>query len=102
MSSLDEQDSLKRAKTLIEDNTPNSLRYACLELRYCIESICHAKLKLYEKHLPKRSYDTWQPKKIFELLQEYDPHVMENTEFAFFNEKPDGTQGDFMMGGKHT
>ncbi len=58
MDALNKYDSLERAKKLIEDNTPTSLRYACLELRYCIESISHAKLKLYEKHLPKSDYET--------------------------------------------
>jgi hypothetical protein len=102
MDSLDKQDSLERAKKLIEDNNPTSLRYACLELRYCIESICHAKLKLYEKHLPKSSYETWQPKKILEILQEYDPLVMKDCEIALFKKNPDGSNGDFVMGGKHT
>jgi len=102
MDSLDKYDSLERAKKLIQDNTPTSLRYACLELRYCIESICHAKLKLYEKHLTNSDFETWKPKKILETLQEYDPLVWEDSEVAFFSEKSDGTRGDFLIGGKHT
>jgi hypothetical protein len=101
MYSLDRFDTLERAKALIEKDTLDSLRYACLEFRYCIESICYGKMKLYEKHIPTSVYEIWQPKKVMEVLQEYDPYVMENYEVAFFNEKPDGTQGEFIMGGEH-
>jgi hypothetical protein len=102
MLSLDKFDILKRAEELIRQNTLVALRYACLELRYCIESICYEKIKLYEKHVPKSVYETWQPKKVIETLQEYDPTVMEDYEIAFFTEKPDGTRGEFILGGKHT
>ncbi len=100
MDSLDKFDTFKRAEVLIKNNTLASLRYACLELRYCIESICYE--KLYEKHVPKSVYEAWQPKKVIEILQEYDPKVMENHEVAFFNERPDGTRGEFITGGNHT
>lgn len=102
MYHFDKQETFERAKKLIEENTPASLRYACLELRYCIEQICYEKLKLYEKQLPNSAFNTWQPKRVIDMLTEYDPYVMENYEISFWSEKSDGSVGNFILGGKHT
>jgi hypothetical protein len=99
---FDRNETLRRAQNLIGEGTPDALRYACLELRFCIESICYEKLKLYEKHVPKKVYETWQPRKVIEILQEYDPYVLEDYEISFWSEKPDGTPDKFILGEKHT
>lgn len=102
MHSLDKDETLKRAQDLIDKGTPDALRYACLELRFCIESICYEKLELYKKHLPKDVYKTWQPKKVIGILQEYDPYVLEDYGVTFWSEKPNGTPDKFLFGAKHT
>lgn len=65
----------KRAKELLIQESEESLRYACLELRYCIESIAYEYLKLNEKRVPEDVLGTWQPKKVMEILLQYDPDI---------------------------
>jgi hypothetical protein len=91
----------QRAQNLLKSGDSASLRYACLELRYCIEAICHEKVKLYRSHLSDGELNSWQPKKIMEILQELDPYVNENHTLNIWSEKPDGTRDKLVFSGSH-
>lgn len=99
--SLNKYDTLDRAKELLKNGSPENLRYACLEFRLCIESICYEKLKIYEKHVPEEIFSTWQPRKVIETLLEYDPDVMENYEIGIWCEKADGSRDKLIFCGAH-
>lgn len=71
----DKDDTLDRAKKLIQSNSPEALKYACLELRMCIEMICYEKFQLYLEEIPQHSLKTWQPRKVMKVLHEIDPLV---------------------------
>ena len=64
---------LKRVRGLIQQDTEESLRYACLELRFCIERIVYDKIYTYRKRIPEELFDVWQPKKVLKLLLEFEP-----------------------------
>lgn len=68
-------DYITRAKSFIAVGDETSLRHACLELRFCIESIVYQKLRKVGKELPPSVYRTWQPPKALKLLMSFEPRA---------------------------
>lgn len=67
-------ESLQRAKDLILKDDVESARYACLELRFCIEYIIYDHLKAYIDDVNDDTIDTkWTPKQIIEDLLMINP-----------------------------
>jgi predicted RNA-binding Zn-ribbon protein involved in translation (DUF1610 family) len=98
----DQRATLARAKDLLATNREEDLRYACLELRMCIETICYEKLKLYQKQVPQELLETWQPKKVIESLLEYEPYIEENLRLSICEEDKNGNPiGKFRRLGEH-
>lgn len=93
---------LERARAKAAEGSPESLRYACLELRFCIESICYDKLKLYAKHLPPELLNTWQPRKVVETLLEYDPNATSSYDLRVWMEEEAGNPQTLVFSGHHT
>lgn len=52
MPSLNKLDCLARAKALLASGDAASLRYTCLELRFCMEAVTYDKLSAYAPRLP--------------------------------------------------
>lgn len=72
---LQEKQCLDRAKKLINSGTAENLKYACLELRMCIETLCYSIFKLYLKQIPEEILKESQPRKLMKILKELDPYV---------------------------
>jgi hypothetical protein len=81
---------LDRAKTLFTQRTEAALRYACLELRCCIESIAYEKLQTYAKRLPAAVLETWQPPQAFKALLEFEPLADQDFTLRFCEENAAG------------
>ena len=81
----------KRAQELINIGDESSLRYACLELRQCIESICYDKLRLYSKFIPESEFERWQPKRVFELLEALEPKSVQDYYFQVYDQSNEKT-----------
>ena len=64
---------IERANSLIEEGTAVSLRYAALELRFCMEAITYEKLEASAKHIPPDIIDKWQPPQAVRALLEHEP-----------------------------
>jgi hypothetical protein len=64
---------LQRAKDLIAKDDEVSAKYACLELRYCIEYITYSQLQVYLQEIPDDTVKKWTPKQIISVLLEVDP-----------------------------
>jgi hypothetical protein len=62
----------EKAKSLLESNDLQALRYACLELRYFIEAHVHQQLLAGAEDIPKTVIETWQPNKAMKLLSAFD------------------------------
>jgi hypothetical protein len=52
MANYDKWSCLERARNLLSVAGDDSLRYACLELRFCIEAITYEKLDTYSSYVP--------------------------------------------------
>ncbi|MHA1528450.1 MAG: hypothetical protein ACTSVG_05490 [Alphaproteobacteria bacterium] len=64
---------LTRAKLLLMEDSPETVRYAAVELRMAIEGLIYDKADKYREDIPPSKYQTWQPKKLLELLLDIDP-----------------------------
>jgi hypothetical protein len=61
------------ATALLGEQDDDSLRYATLELRRCIEAIVYEKLKVYGNLLPEGSVHQWQPPQALDALIAIEP-----------------------------
>lgn len=66
---------LQRAKDLIAQDDEISAKYACLELRFCIEYITYSQLQIYLKEVPNDTVKKWTPKQIISVLLDVDPNA---------------------------
>lgn len=98
----DKRAILARAKDLLASPREEDLRYACLELRMCIERICYDNLTLYQKQIPKKLLETWQPQKVVKSLLGYAPNVEKHFNLSICEEDKSGNPiGEFRLLGKH-
>lgn len=81
---------LERAKSFIAIGDENSLRHACLELRFCIESIVYQKLNQIGERLPLSVYRTWQPSKAMKLLLSFEPRADQDASIRIYPNTVDG------------
>jgi hypothetical protein len=95
MDFLKEQ-HLENAKRLVARGDSDSLRYACLELRLCIEHICYERLAMHESELPLEVLSVWQPQRVISLLLECDPTNEHDTSLALALNDADGIPGQFI------
>jgi hypothetical protein len=70
------------AATLLAKEDEDSLRYAALELRRCIEAIVYEKLRVYGDLLPEDSVHQWQPPQAFDALIAVEPDAEATFTFA--------------------
>lgn len=63
---------LDNAFTLMNSGDPQSLRYACLELRFLIEAHVYERLLHGIEELPRTIIETWQPNKAIKELVKFD------------------------------
>jgi len=64
---------LESAKSLITKDDDESLKYASLELRFCIEYITYSQLLIYLNEVPNETFKKWTPKSIISDLITVDP-----------------------------
>src|ERR1035438_8417790 len=70
------------AATLLAKEDDDSLRYAALELRRCIEAIVYEKLRVYGDLLPEGSVHQWQPPRACDALIAIEPDAEATFTFA--------------------
>lgn len=83
---------LAKAKVLMESEDGDSLRYAALELRYCIEHLFYRLAEQYKNELPDDVFSgkIWRPADIIAMITELDPHVERDMVLRFGFESAPG------------
>jgi hypothetical protein len=76
----------KKAKSLLESDDLQSLRYACLELRYFIEAHVYQQLLAGAEEIPRTIIETWQPNKAIKLLSNFDDLADKDLHLSVFSE----------------
>lgn len=95
-------DCFERAKKLVDKGNYDSLIYASLELRQCIESIVYEKLESYRKYVPDVVFKKWQPNHALKTLLYFEPDAGESMRIAIAPESSPGvTSGPFQYLGEH-
>lgn len=83
MSVYSVDEYIRRAKDYVAVGGENALRHACLELRFCIESIVYQKLGKVGKVLPTSIYRTWQPPQALKRLLSFEPRADQDATVSF-------------------
>ena len=78
-----------RARSLLNAGDDSLLRYACLELRCCIEAITYDKLNTYKARLPSSLMDEWRPSKAIKALLQLEPDAIEDAEWYYSRSRSD-------------
>ncbi len=68
---------LNSAKKNLEKTEDRSFKYACLDLRECIETITYEKIALRHKMIPESYFKRWQPIALFKVLELLHPESLE-------------------------
>ncbi len=92
---FEKRQAYEAATSLMAKHDADSLRYAALELRRCIEAIVYEKLKVYGDLLPEGSARKWQPGQAFDALIAVEPKAEEDLTWAValqpdINKMPEG------------
>jgi hypothetical protein len=82
------RDCLTRAK--IQASSESSLRYACLELRFCIEFLALDRLQAYLEEIPDEALAKWTPKDIINEILDVDPQGDKSVSVSFAMESSPG------------
>jgi DNA-directed RNA polymerase subunit RPC12/RpoP len=99
---LDKWSCLERAQELLARNDDKLLRYACLELRFCIEAITYEKLNVYSGYVPAKVFEKWQPNHALKMLLQFEPDADENLSFCISPEsEPGKPTGNWMNLGEY-
>src|SRR6202043_2148532 len=87
---------LQKAKALLASGGDDELRYAALEMRYCIEHLFYRLIPLYEQDLPDSVPRKWKPAEIIDMLVDIDPGVEHPQTISFGFESAPGVPADKM------
>lgn len=102
MAHYDKLSCLERAHKLLSIADDESLRYACLELRFCIEAIVYEKLDVYSSYVPAAIFEKWQPNHVMKMLLQFEPEADENfTLYISPESEPGKPTGDWTCLGQH-
>lgn len=74
--------ALSRAKAELDSNDDERLKYAALELRLAMEALTYDRASAYRNETPPQEYETWQPRKVMQLLLDIDPNADKNSSLA--------------------
>ena len=83
---------LARARAQAENE--ETLRYAALELRYCIEHVVFDQLQSYLEEVPDEALRKWTPRDIISELLEVDPNADKSSSFSVALEATYGVPGE--------
>lgn len=86
------RDCLARAKFQASDES--SLRYACLELRFCIEFLALDRLQAYLKEVADDALKKWTPKEIINEILEVDPQGDSSVSLSYAIKSPSDAEAD--------
>lgn len=73
---------LDKATNLLASGKDDDLRYAALELRYCIEHLFYGLIPHYKAELPDDVVEgnVWRPAEIIDMIADMDPYVSQDRE----------------------
>jgi hypothetical protein len=95
----DARQSIARAKGhLVESNAGDltKLRYAALDARLAMEALTYERAQSYQQELPKGAHETWQPRKLMQMLLDVDPTADKDSSLRIGREEIPGKPANIM------
>ncbi|MBP1125626.1 MULTISPECIES: hypothetical protein [Pseudomonas] len=93
-------DYLSRAKKILSGSESHSIKYACLELRFCLEIIAYRQLEQYGEEIPGSVVREWKPDRIIKLLASFSPGSDQDSELSIgLTNAPDEIPEEWAPGG---
>lgn len=92
---------IDRARSFIAAGDEYSLRHACLELRFCLESIVYTRLSQLGEVLPRSVYRAWQPQKALKLLLSFEPRADQDLTLSIRVDREDRDSSEMPSGWQH-
>jgi hypothetical protein len=89
--------ALGRANVELCTGEEARLKYAALELRMAMEALTYDRAEAFSAELPPTDYDTWQPKKLLQLLLEIAPTADKDSLLSFGVEEEYGIAAPVMQ-----
>lgn len=102
MTIYNKRECLERAQNLLSKEDDSFLRYACLELRFCMEAITYEKLNSYSSYVPAKVFKKWQPAHALNVLLQFEPDADEGfTLYVSPESSPGVPTGNWSNLGEH-
>lgn len=91
--------AIARAKAILEGDSvaPEHLRYAALDVRMAMEALTYERAHSYRKELPESAYETWQPRKLMQVLLDIDPNADRDSSLRIGREQTYGVPATEMQ-----
>lgn len=89
--------ALDRAREALASQDDTRLRHVALELRMAMEALIYARAQAYRAEIPTEELETWQPRKILDLLLSIDPTADKQVTIAVGLEGPGGERPKVMQ-----
>jgi hypothetical protein len=89
--------ALERARVELGTGDDARLKCVALELRMAMEALTYDRAQAFAAELPPTEYDTWQPKKLLQLLLEIDPLADKDSMLSFGVEEEYGVPTPVMQ-----
>lgn len=74
---------LNRAKGLLSSDDDENFKYACLELRFCLETVAYRQLEQYRDIIPGTLAKEWRADQIIRTLATFDPMSDQSSQISF-------------------
>lgn len=91
------RNAVDRARAHLATEEAQHLRYAALELRMAFEALTYDRAQAFAAELPPSEYDTWQPRKLLQILLDIDPLADKDSTISFGIEPEYGVPPDEMQ-----
>jgi len=90
---------LEKAQVLLAAGGDDNLRYAALEMRYCIEHLFYRIIPQYQEELPDNVLkgDVWKPGDIINMIADIDPGVTHDRGLRIGRETQPGVPAAVML-----
>jgi hypothetical protein len=84
------REAVARAKAQLATGDHGRLRYAALDLRMAMEALTYDRAQAFAAEIPPQEYETWQPKKLLQVLLEIEPLADTNSTLRIGEESVPG------------
>jgi len=88
---------LQRFEEEFKSDDNERLKYSAVELRMAMEALTYDRALIYKDEFPASEYQTWQPRKVMNVILEIEPSADQDCSVAFGLEETFGVPASIMQ-----